>query len=109
LPINTVEHLYRKGGTVEHKNKTNPCPICNGTGYIGQIGVFETLFLDTETRKFLIAGDLKGALSNARRSKRLIRLQDSGWKIVASGLTSLEEFGRVTKKKSSKKKAQTST
>ena len=109
LPINTVEHLYRKGGTVEHKNKTNPCPICNGTGYIGQIGVFETLFLDTETRKFLIAGDLKGALSNAQRSKRLIRLQDSGWKIVASGQTSLEEFGRINKKKSSKKKTKTST
>ena len=109
LPIDTVEQLYRKGGTIEHKNKTNPCPICEGLGYIGQIGVFETLFLDNETRKYLIAGDLKGALTNARRSKRLIRLQDAGWKIVAEGQTSLEEFGRVSKKKDSKKTKKSAT
>ncbi len=109
LPVDTVEQLYRKGGTVEHKNKTNPCPICAGTGYIGQVGVFETLFLDNETRKYLIAGDLKGALANARRSKRLIRIQDAGWRIVASGQTSLEEFGRVNKKKATKKTAKSGT
>jgi type II secretory ATPase GspE/PulE/Tfp pilus assembly ATPase PilB-like protein len=109
LPIDTVEQLYRMGGTIEHKNKTNPCPICEGTGYIGQVGVFETMFLDKETRRYLIAGDLKGALSNARRTKRLIRLQDAAWHIVASGKTSLEEFGRVNKKKSSKKTTTSST
>jgi type II secretory ATPase GspE/PulE/Tfp pilus assembly ATPase PilB-like protein len=108
LPVDTVEQLYRKGGTIEYKNKTKPCPICEGTGYIGQVGVFETMFLDSETRKFLIAGDLKGALANARRSKRLIRLQESGWRAVAEGKTSLEEFGRVNKKKSSKKTAKAS-
>jgi type II secretory ATPase GspE/PulE/Tfp pilus assembly ATPase PilB-like protein len=108
LPIDTVEELYRKGGNIEHKNKTNPCPICVGSGYIGQVAVFETMFLDNETRKFLIAGDLKGALANARRSKRLIRLQDAGWNIVASGQTSLEEFGRVNKKKTSKKTTKSS-
>ena len=108
LPIDTVEQLYRKGGVVEHKNKSNPCPICEGVGYIGQIGVFETMFLDNETRRYLIAGDLKGALTNARRTKRLIRLQDAGWNIVATGQTSLEEFGRVNKKKSSKKTAKSS-
>jgi type II secretory ATPase GspE/PulE/Tfp pilus assembly ATPase PilB-like protein len=109
LPIDSVEQLFRKGGTIEHKNKSNPCPICEGSGYIGQIGVFETMFLDNETRKYLIAGDLKGALANARRSKRLIRLQDAGWNIVASGQTSLEEFGRVNKKKSTKKTTKAST
>lgn len=67
------------------------------------------MFLDNETRKYLIAGDLKGALANARRSKRLIRLQDAGWNIVASGQTSLEEFGRVNKKKSTKKTTKAST
>jgi type IV pilus assembly protein PilB len=108
LPVDTVEQLYRKGGTIEHKNKTNTCPICEGTGYMGQVGVFETMFLDSETRKFLIAGDLKGALANARRSKRLIRLQEAGWRAVSEGITSLEEFGRVHKKKSSKKTAKAS-
>jgi type II secretory ATPase GspE/PulE/Tfp pilus assembly ATPase PilB-like protein len=105
LPVNTVEQLYRKSGQVEHKNKIIECPVCKGNGYLGQIGVFETLFLDSDTRKHLIAGDLKAAMAQAKRNKMYIRLQEAAWQKVASGETSLEEFGRVNKKKPTKKKA----
>ncbi|MBT4530982.1 MAG: hypothetical protein HOC27_07230, partial [Phycisphaerae bacterium] len=67
------------------------------------IGVFETMFLNSETRKHLIAGDLKSAMAQANRNKLLIRLQESAWQKVASGETSLEEFGRVNKKKTTTK------
>ena len=102
LPIDTVEQLYRKGGQVEFKNKVIPCPVCKGTGYMGQVGIFATMFLDNDTRKYLFAGDLKGAMAHARRNKNLIRLQESAWQKVAAGETSLEEFGRVNKTKSKK-------
>jgi len=106
LPIDSVEHLYRQGGQVEYKNKVIECPVCSGKGYVGQVGIFETLFLDSDTRKHLIAGDLKGALAHAKRNKRYIRLQEAAWFKVADGDTSLEEFARVNpKKKKSKKKA----
>ncbi len=104
LPTDRVEQLYRKGGEVEQKNKIITCPICKGSGYVGQIGIFETMFLDNESRKHLIAGDLKSAMSIAKRAKLLIRLQESAWEKVASGETSLEEFGRVSKIKPTKKK-----
>jgi type II secretory ATPase GspE/PulE/Tfp pilus assembly ATPase PilB-like protein len=104
LPINSVEQLYRKGGQVEQKNKIITCPICKGSGYMGQIGIFETMFLDSETRKHLIAGDLKAAIACARRNKSFIRLQEAAWEKVASGETSLEEFGRVNKNPTKKKK-----
>ena len=103
LPIDSVEQLYRKGGQVEEKNKIITCPVCKGSGYIGQIGIFETMFLDSETRQHLIAGDLKAAMAHAKRNKMFIRLQEAGWHKVAAGETSLEEFGRVSKKKSTKK------
>ena len=109
LPINTVETLYRKGGQVEIKNKIATCPICNGSGYLGQVGIFETLFLDTETRKHLIAGDLKAATTHARRNHMYTRLQEAAWQKVAEGVTSLEEFARVNVKKSSKKKTATTS
>ena len=105
LPINTVEQLYRKGGQVEQKNKIITCPICNGSGYMGQVGVFETMFLDSETRKHLIAGDLKAAMACARRNNCFIRLQEAAWHKVASGETSLDEFGRANKKPTKKKKS----
>ncbi len=104
LPIDSVEQLYRKGGQVEEKNKIVPCPICKGSGYLGQIGIFETMFLDSDTRKHLIAGDLKAAMAQSKRNKLFIRLQEAAWQKVASGETSLEEFGRVNKKKTQKKK-----
>ncbi|MBC8309238.1 MAG: Flp pilus assembly complex ATPase component TadA [Phycisphaerales bacterium] len=104
LPIDTVEQLYRKGGQVELKNKIVTCPICNGSGYLGQVGVFETMFLDGATRKHLVAGDLKAAMAHAKRNKCYIRLQEAAWYKVAAGETSLEEFGRVNRKRTSKKK-----
>ncbi len=104
LPIDTVEQLYRKGGQIEFKNKVIQCPVCKGTGYMGQVGIFATMFLDHDSRKHLFAGDLKAAMAHARRNKKLVRLQESAWQKVAAGETSLEEFGRVNKTKSKAKK-----
>ena len=109
LPVDTVEQLYRKGGQVEIKNKIVTCPVCDGGGYVGQIGVFETMFLDSDTRKNLIAGDLRAAMAQSRRNKGLIRLQESAWQKVADGETSIEEFARVNKKKNSSKKTSKQT
>lgn len=109
LPVDTVEHLYRKGGQVEVKNKIVTCKICDGCGFLGQVGVFETMFLDSDTRKHLIAGDLRAAMAQSRRNKGLIRLQESAWEKVAKGETSLEEFARVNKKKSSSNKTKKQT
>ena len=83
--------------------------MCDGGGYVGQIGVFETMFLDNDTRKNLIAGDLRAAMAQSRRNKGLIRLQESAWQKVADGETSIEEFARVNKKKKSSKKTSKQT
>ncbi len=104
LPIKEVEQLYRAGGQLQVKNKVVECPVCKGNGYLGQIGVFETMFLTKDIRKQLIAGDLKAAMALAHREQKLVRLQDAGWAKVAGGTTTLEEFGRVAKSGQSKKK-----
>ena len=103
LPIKEVEHLYHASGKLQVKNKVLECPVCRGTGYLGLIGVFETMFLTKDIRKQLIAGDLKAAMAHARRDGMLTRLQDAGWAKVAAGITTLEEFGRVSKSGKSKK------
>ncbi len=95
LSAKKVSQLYRAGGKVELKNKIESCPVCGGTGYLGQTGVFEVLIVDDETRRYLAAGDLKGALSHARRNK-MIYLQEAALSKVISGETSIEEVIRVT-------------
>ena len=62
---------------------------------MGQTGVFEVLIVDDEVKRYLTAGDLKGALSHARRNK-MIYLQEAALSKVVSGETSIEEVIRVT-------------
>ena len=57
--------------------------------------MFEVLIVDDEAKRFLAAGDLKGALSHARRNK-MIYLQEAALSKVISGETSIEEVVRVT-------------
>lgn len=95
LGAKKISQLYRAGGKVQLKNKIESCPVCGGTGYLGQTGVFEVLIVDDEVKRFLTAGDLKGALSHARRNK-MIYLQEAALSKVISGETSIEEVIRVT-------------
>lgn len=95
LPAGKVQQLYRANGQVQVKNKVEPCPVCNGSGYLGQIGVFEVMIVDSEARKLLGAGDLKAALAHARRNK-MVYLQEAALSKVASGETTIDEVVRVT-------------
>lgn len=95
LPAGKVHQLYRAGGKVQEKNRIENCPVCGGTGYLGQTGIFEVMVLDDEGRKILAGGDLKAALAHARRNK-MIYLQEAALAKVVSGETSIEEVLRVT-------------
>jgi type II secretory ATPase GspE/PulE/Tfp pilus assembly ATPase PilB-like protein len=87
--------LFRASGKVQVKNKIETCPVCAGTGYLGQVAAFEVMLVDKEVRKHLAAGDLKGAYDTARRHK-MIYLQEAALAKVRSGETTLEEIVRVT-------------
>lgn len=95
LPANKVSQLYRASGKVQEKNRIENCPVCGGTGYLGQTGIYEVMIVDDEARKILASGDLKSALAHARRNK-MIYLQEAALSKVVSGETSIEEVLRVT-------------
>ncbi len=95
LPAKKVSQLYRAGGKVQVKNKIEDCPICAGTGYLGQTAAFEVFIVDDEARKSLAAGDLKAALAHARRNN-MIYLQEAAMAKVVAGETTLDEVVRIT-------------
>jgi type II secretory ATPase GspE/PulE/Tfp pilus assembly ATPase PilB-like protein len=99
-----VKELYRASGKIQVKNKIESCPVCGGSGYLGQTGIFEVLPVDDEVRKLLVASDLKGAMAQARRSK-MIYMQEAAIAKVLSGETSLEEVIRVTAPEAAAKSA----
>lgn len=95
IPKDKVQQLFRPGGQIMEKNKPEPCPVCRGTGYLGQTAVFEVIKFDRDMRKMLATGDLKGVLAHARRNK-MVKMQEAALAKVVSGDTSLEEVARIT-------------
>jgi type II secretory ATPase GspE/PulE/Tfp pilus assembly ATPase PilB-like protein len=87
--------LFRKGGRVLIRNKEDVCPMCQGTGYFGQEGVFEVFRIGPEERGLIAKGDLAG-LRAALRKKRQPSLQEAAVHKVLKGVTSVEEVVRVT-------------
>lgn len=86
--------LFRAGGKVQVKNRIEECPECNGLGYSGMIGVFETLPFTSEGKSALELGNLAGMIQAARKSGGVL-LAEAALFHVRSGVTSFEEAQRV--------------
>lgn len=102
LPAEKVKQLFKKGGQVLIKNKPEECPTCRGTGYHGQIGVFEVYALGQAERDLILSGDLNGVRTSLRK-KGLPSMQQVALLRAVEGVTSVEEVTRITAPK--KKKA----
>ena len=107
LPADKVKQLFKKGGQVLIKNKPEVCPLCQGTGYYGQEGVFEVYPIDDAEREMIKAGNLAGLRAEFRK-RQIPNLQQAALRKTISGVTSVEEVLRITadKKKVSPTKKQ---
>ena len=71
------------------------CPACLDTGYSGRRGTFELLTTNDEVRDAILKGANLKAL-RAALSKTMFRaIQESGYRLVAEGVTSFDELDRV--------------
>ncbi len=94
LPADT-KRLYRKGGQVLIKDKPVTCPVCGGSGFFGQVGVFEVYPIGAEERELISQNDLTG-LKAAFRQKKQQSIQQAALMQAITGATSVEEVGRIT-------------
>ncbi len=90
-----VQQLFKKGGQVLVKNKPEPCPVCQGSGYFGQEGVYEVCLFDKEARDLIVAGNLNG-LKAAMRKRNVPTIQHVAIRKAVDGITSVEEVLRIT-------------
>lgn len=95
LPAGSVKQLYKKGGVVMVKDKEQVCGMCNGVGYVGQIGFFEIYKIEPQMREMLKAGDWNGFRAELKK-KQLPTLQSAALKHAIDGVTSVEEVVRAT-------------
>jgi hypothetical protein len=81
---------------IEHIYVPDTCPVCNNTGYVGRLGVFEVLQVGDLLRAALLmrhpsADDLRKATD----VRHHIPLPLSAYARVAQGLTTLEEADAI--------------
>jgi len=72
------------------------CPSCNGTGYSGQIAVFEVLELGEKLKSLLLEKAPSALLAAAAAENGLVPLKESAWRKVSAGMSTVEELIRLT-------------
>jgi len=77
--------LYRKRG----------CPRCNQSGYKGRIGIYQLMVMNEELGALAARHASREELEREAMSSGMKTLWDDGLARAASGMTSLEELGRV--------------
>lgn len=91
LPTGQKIELYKGKGT----SNGQPCATCNGTGYIGRLGVFEVLPVTPEISKLIVARAGMKEIENQAVKEGMITMKQDGYLKAIEGITTLEEVLRV--------------
>ncbi|MBU5419039.1 GspE/PulE family protein [Acetanaerobacterium sp. MSJ-12] len=73
------------------------CHICGHTGYKGRIAIHEVAVVDRQIRRMISAGaPMDDITQYARESQGMRTLRDSALQLVKNGVTTVDEFLKVT-------------
>jgi type IV pilus assembly protein PilB len=70
------------------------CKKCEGTGYLGQIGIFEVLEIDYAMRELILRQASEREIFKAAREKGMTTMEEYGLYLVVNKITTLEEVLR---------------
>ncbi len=96
LPADKIQHFYRPPSEpkLDRKGKPVVCTNCQGTGYVGRVGVFELLLLDPSVAKLLEENVPMDRVKALCRKSRMLYLQEEALLKVIDGTTSMNEVLR---------------
>lgn len=72
-----------------------PCSKCGGIGFFGRIGIFELLEVTPGMKEVILAGAAPQAVRQQMKKEGMQMLHKEALRLVAEGVTSLEEVQRV--------------
>lgn len=96
LPTDKIEHFYRPPSEpkLNRRGKVVVCNTCQGTGYVGRVGVIELLVVDDAVRELIRAGAPIERIKSQCRKNKMYYLQEEGLLKVIDGTTSMNEILR---------------
>jgi type II secretory ATPase GspE/PulE/Tfp pilus assembly ATPase PilB-like protein len=96
LPAEKAKVLYRPGKEVfDKRGKPTMCEHCQGTGFVGRMGVFEMIVLTDELRKAVKHVKQLPELGMQFRRAKMLYLQEQALRRVIAGTTAINEMLRV--------------
>jgi type IV pilus assembly protein PilB len=84
-PTTQVVKLYKGPG----------CDQCGGSGYLGRIGIFETLPITEKIATLILQRSDSGTIEKEAVAEGMITMKQDGYLKVLQGLTTVEEILRV--------------
>lgn len=94
--LSSVEDkTYLEGLQREKVWETVGCSECSGLGFRGRIGIFEAILIDGNIEKAVIENPSERDIREAAREQKLLNIAQDGVIKALSGITTLEELGRV--------------
>jgi len=91
LPRDKDVSLFRGKGTVNGE----PCSVCQGTGYLGRIGIFEVFGVTDPISRLILSRAPMKDIEDQARKEGMITLKQDGYLKALEGVTSIEEVLRV--------------
>jgi type II secretory ATPase GspE/PulE/Tfp pilus assembly ATPase PilB-like protein len=76
--------------------KTVGCRECRNTGFFGRHAIFEWMDTDEEIRQLILKNASSDQIRTAARKGGMRSLAEDGWRLVAAGVTTVEEVLSVT-------------
>jgi type II secretory ATPase GspE/PulE/Tfp pilus assembly ATPase PilB-like protein len=95
IPADQVEMFYRPA-EIEYDKHGKPivCEKCQGTGFYGRMGLFETIRITDEIRQAIRSSNSMQDISSAFRKAGMLYMQEQSIKKVTLGSTSINEVIR---------------
>jgi type II secretory ATPase GspE/PulE/Tfp pilus assembly ATPase PilB-like protein len=93
---------FYRPGEIEYDKHGKPvvCDNCQGTGFFGRIGLFETIRVDDTLKEIIRKAKSPKEITSAVRRSGMLYMQEQSIKKVAAGVTSINEVIRSFAKKS---------
>ena len=92
----TPEERAFLGENIEVVQRGRGCAQCNNTGYRGRIAVHEIFTVDTTLRRMISShASMEEIEDYARENQRMRTLKENGVRLVAEGITTIEELMKI--------------
>jgi type IV pilus assembly protein PilB len=90
-----TDKSYLEGIQTEKVWTSVGCEVCNKTGFVGRIGIFEAILADSAIEQIVLQNPSEREIRAAAAPQNILDMKQDGVIKVLQGLTSLQELSRV--------------